>query len=287
MESLVKPLKTASVIAAASLALAAGLAGAPAASWADSTASFEKSETVYGTLLEDGSVDALYVVNQFDVEKAGTIEDFGAYDRVSNLTDQTDIAVSGDKQTMRVSEGVFWYQGDIVRGALPWTFDVAYTLDGSEVSAAELAGATGRVGIRVHIAANPEVTDIFSQAYLLQVSLSAPADSCSNCAVSEGGTIVNAGSNRRVSFTVMPGQDADLAFEADVEDLEMSGLSISGALAAPDIEVGSFASADNGAVKGVLFSLTTPGIETPEVKTEVVEEPEKNFLERTMALFGL
>ena len=272
---------------ATSVALAATLALAPAAAWANGNAVFEKSEAVYGMLSSKGAVEELYVVNQFDIEKAGTLEDFGDYDRIENLTDKKEISTSDDKQTVEVDEGVFWYEGDIDDGDLPWKFDVHYTLDGSEVAADKLAGATGDVGVSINVVPNPEAAEAFSKAYMLQVSFTAPAKRCKNCAVSEGGTVVNAGSDRRVSFTVMPGKEASLTFTAEAEHFEMSGLSISGALASKDVEPASFASAENGAVEGVVFSLSTPAIEVPEEKAEVAAEPEKNFIERVLALFGM
>lgn len=272
---------------AAALALSLGLAATPLPAHAETAALFEKSETVYGSLDASGAVQNLYVVNQFDVEKGGLIEDYGNYDRVENLTNFEEIATDDEKHSIEVEDGIFYYQGDIQDGSLPWDFDITYMVDGKEVPEGLLAGQSGRLKISIDIEADPDAADLFKSAYVVQASFSIPTDRCDNITVSEEGTVVNVGSDRKVSYTVMPGQAAHLTFEADVDDFEMSGISFSGAAAAKDMEMRSFMSPENTGVAQVLFSLSTPELEIPEVEEAVEEEPEKGFIERLLALFGM
>ena len=274
------------------LALSCALA-APAQAWGAAPAVYGKDENVYATLAYNGEVTDLHVVNQFDVAASGSIEDAGSYDKVSNLTSDAAIESAGGTQTVHAEEGVFYYQGDIDGGALPWDFDITYWLDGREVAAEELAGAEGRVEVRVASSLNDAVPAQFGQTFLLQIALTVPADVCRN--IDPGtGAIADAGSDRRITYTVMPGQNADASFSADVEGFEMGSISIAGASVVPSgsasgaaPELISFTSPGNDEhIERVQFAMTTDAIEAPEVEVEVPEEPERTFIERVLALFG-
>lgn len=262
--------------------------------FAESTAIYEKDENVYGTLAGDGETEALYIVNEFDVTNGGTIEDHGDYDTVANLTDMSDIKSSDGLQTISVDKGMFYYQGNIENGDLPWDFGITYTLDGQEVEADSLAGESGHLVIHITSSPNDAVDAMFFRTYMLQVSFSVPAEDCSNISAGSG-TIADAGENRQITYTVMPGESGDLTFEADVDDFEMSAISIAGASMASSIaastgmaiEPESFTSSENGNTEHVQFALTTQAIEIPDEVVPVEHEPEKNFFERVLALFGM
>lgn len=221
---------------AAACALATMLAGsicaAPASALAavdvNDDAVYEKNETVYGVLRQDGSLDGLYVINQFDVEEAGTVTDYGTYDSVENLTSTEAIKVEKGKQIFEVEQGEHYYQGNLGMADLPWDVQISYTLDGDQVSPSKLAGADGRVGVFVSIAPNESVDPVFYDNYLLQVSFTVPADACTDLDTAGGGSIAIAGEDRQISYTVMPGQGADLSFVADATSFEMSGITIAG-----------------------------------------------------------
>lgn len=80
----------------------------------------------------------------------------------------------------------FYCQGDLSeKTELPWTVSVAYYLDGNEVSADELGGATGDLKMVLSIApieAGEDTSDeeqrlaSYADAYLLQASASSDAD---------------------------------------------------------------------------------------------------------------
>lgn len=289
---LTKPIATATSGGCAALLALACLLGAPASAHAAAEAVYEKDETVYATLEHNGSVESLYVVNQFDVLSAGIIKDAGAYDRITNLSDTDPITTADDVQTIEADEGVFYYQGDIVNGNLPWDFDITYALDDRKVDATKLAGKDGRVEIRLDSSVNENVDEQFPENYLLQVSFTVPADSCHNIDVGDG-TIVDAGADRHITYTIMPGQDADLSFRADAENFEMSAITVTGTPVAADANGKetppiSFMSSDNDDnIERVQFSLTTRAIEVPDPDPVVDEEPKQGFIDRVRALFGV
>ncbi|MDF2907756.1 MAG: hypothetical protein K0R34_3077, partial [Herbinix sp.] len=72
-----------------------------------------KSEVVYAKLSTEGAVNAVYVVNHYEVVKGGNITDYGNYSSVKNLSESTPIAIEGDKITLQAEEGDFYYQGNM------------------------------------------------------------------------------------------------------------------------------------------------------------------------------
>lgn len=184
-----------------------------------------KDEVVYGTLNANGDLNHIYVVNALEVIQAGEILDYGKYSSVKNLTDLTELDQEGQKVRMVAPEGKFFYQGNMKEDTeLPWDIKISYFLDGQDIEPSELAGKTGHVGITIDTAANQEVDSVFYDNYLLQVSLMLP-NTYKNIEAS-GGVIVNAGKSKQITFTVMPGKEANLTVEADVEDFDFQGVEI-------------------------------------------------------------
>jgi X-X-X-Leu-X-X-Gly heptad repeat protein len=188
-------------------------------------AEYVKDENVYGKLANNGEVESLYVVNQFNVTKPGKIVDYGTYNRVENLTDLKEIATENDSQTVAVEEGNFYYQGEIEKGALPWNIDVTYKLDGQDIKAADLAGKSGNLEIHMKTSKNEAVNSTFYDNYLMQISMTLSNQNCSNI-VAEGGTMADVGENKQITFTVMPQKEGDLTLTSNVTNFEMPGISI-------------------------------------------------------------
>lgn len=184
-----------------------------------------KDEVVYATLNASGSLENVYVVNTLEVARAGEIFDFGAYSSVKNLTDLTEISQEDQTVRMTAPEGKFYYQGNLEDNTeLPWAVSISYSLDGQEVEAAELAGKSGHVEISIDITGNDQVDTVFYENYLLQVSLLL-SNVYQNIETS-GGMVANAGKNKQITFTVMPGKEEGLSVSADVEDFEFQGVDI-------------------------------------------------------------
>lgn len=209
------------VVAAYSEGLSAGaapeLTGTPA--------TYEKTEVVYASLAADGQVEAAYVVNQFDVESAGDVEDFGNYEKIANLTDEGALAHEDDAVSFVADEGVFYYQGDMAKAQLPWDVSLSYELDGREVSAEEIAGATGALAMHLTTKAVEDVDASFAESYMLQVTFTLNGDTTSDIEA-EGATVASSGRNRTVAFTALPGENADCLLTAQVRDFEMTGVQI-------------------------------------------------------------
>lgn len=194
---------------------------------ADETAVYEKTEVVYATLSAAGALEDVYVVNQFDVETAGRVLDYGPYADVSNLTDQSAIGFDGEAASFDVPEGVFYYQGNVEASSaeLPWKVDVDYFLDGAAVSVEELAGRSGKLRVHVGTEAAEGVDPAFGASYMLQISFTLNGDTTSGIEA-DGATVASSGRDRTVAFTVLPGRDADCTLVAQVSDFEMNGIQV-------------------------------------------------------------
>ncbi|WP_421383206.1 YhgE/Pip domain-containing protein [Bacillus salacetis] len=184
-----------------------------------------KDEVVYATLNASGELDNIYVVNTLEVAKAGDVLDYGEYSSVKNLTDLTDITQEGQKVELEAPEGKFYYQGNMDKDTeLPWDVTVSYLLDGKKVKPEELAGKTGHLEISVDVKENKEGDSVFYENYLLQVSLALP--NTYQGIEAPDGMVANAGKNKQITFTVMPGQEDTLSVEANVKDFEFTGVEI-------------------------------------------------------------
>jgi putative membrane protein len=184
-----------------------------------------KDEVIYATLNAEGNLDHIYAVNTFDVARAGMIVDYGRYSSVKNLTSLKDLNQEGQKIEMEAPEGKFTYQGNMSdETELPWDVKVSYMLDGQKVDPSELAGKSGHLEIEIETSENMGGDSVFYENYLLQVSLSLP-NAYENIEAGDG-MVANAGKNKQVTFTVLPGKEKKLKVEADVKDFEFKGVEI-------------------------------------------------------------
>lgn len=220
---------------------ASGNAGSAAV--ADISGSAEKKEVVYATLENTGATESVYVVNVFeggaDVADK-TIQDFGEYEQVVNLTDTSKLTQLSDSVVLTMPEGEFSYQGTTSNTQIPWNISMKYSLDGQEVSPDELAGKSGSFELNITTSQNSSVDSRYFENYLLQITCTLPMDVAKNVKT-EQGSIALSGSDVTVSFMVMPDKDGNVSLSADVSNFEMAGISFAAipfsmALDFPDTE---------------------------------------------------
>lgn len=186
---------------------------------------YSKYENVYAKLSAEGVASDAYVVNHFSVKEAGDIVDYGNYETVKNLTTLNEMQVNRESVGFYADGGEFYYQGQMENAELPWKFSIRYELDGKSVTCEELAGKDGRLKIIFQSEKNEKVKGDFYDNYLMQISVTLNCEKAANI-VADGATVADAGADRQLSFTVLPGSDADFTVEADVKDFSMSGFSI-------------------------------------------------------------
>lgn len=186
-----------------------------------------KNEIVYARLESDGSMDGIYVVNHFEITKAGLVTDYGDYAKVYNLTDTNQIDITSGVINFNASEGNYYYQGNTTSPDLPWIFDIEYRLDGTLMVPQEIGGQSGALEIHFSSRANANVDSTFYDNYMLQISVSLDTDKSSNI-VAPNAIFASAGKERILSYTIMPGKDANFTIKADVDNFTMAGIEITG-----------------------------------------------------------
>lgn len=184
----------------------------------------KKEEIVYAILDNSGAVNGIHVVNSFTDRD---IVDYGNYTNVKNLTTTDEISTNGDCITFQTNTDKVYYQGDLETKDIPWDIAIHYFLDGTEYTAEEIAGKSGQLKITISITENAACDSSFWDGYALQASLSLDTNKCTNIQA-ENATIANVGSNKQLSYIVMPGKGADYTITASVEDFEMDAISING-----------------------------------------------------------
>jgi len=183
-----------------------------------------KEEVVYGILSLDGSVNNLYIVNIFN---GGAITDYGKYSDIRNLTTSEKFTQKGEQITINTNAKKFYYQGTLEKKELPWDIAIKYFLDDKEISGRSLAGKSGKLKITMSIKQNNEINSTFFNNYALQIALALDNKLCSNIKA-DNATVAEAGSNKQLAYTVLPGNDMDISVTADVHDFEMEAITVNG-----------------------------------------------------------
>ena len=184
-----------------------------------------KDEVVYATLDNNGEAIEAYVVNILDVEERGNFTDYGAYSSVENLSTTDELVSKNGAVSGWAEEGKFYYQGNIDYAKLPWIIDIKYFLNGNEITADNLAGKSGELKINVKTSKAPNINSAFYDHYLLQIAITLSTLKCTEIEA-KGATIANAGTDKQINFTVLPGKDGDNTVTAKVSDFSMSGIGI-------------------------------------------------------------
>lgn len=215
--------KAAPVLLTVTLAGNSILGGTPATAFAAEDTQ-EKEEVVYAVLDTSGKVDGLYVVNSFT---SNDVVDYGSYENIKNLTTTDEITQDGDRISFHTDADKIYYQGDLKTKEIPWNIEIHYMMDGTEYSAEDLAGKSGKLEITMEITENKNCNDSFWDGYALQASLALDSKKCTNIEAPDA-TIANVGSDKQLSYIIMPGKGANITITADVEDFEMDAISING-----------------------------------------------------------
>lgn len=193
-----------------------------------------KEEVVYGILNTDGSVNGVYVVNIFD--QKGNITDYGNYSSVRNMTSKDALALDNNKVTFANTNDKLYYEGTLKSQELPWNISVKYFMDGKEYSADDIAGKSGGLTIKINITQNENCNSSFYKNYALQTTVTLDTNKCSNI-VADNATIANVGSDKQLTYTILPNKGADITITAQVNDLEMEAIAINGVQLNLDIQI--------------------------------------------------
>ena len=197
------------------------------------TAPSAKEEVIYAMADASGKVTDAEAVNIF---AGGDIVDYGDYSAVKPLNTNDTITQNGDQIAFSSTAAKVYYQGTMKNAALPWNISIRYYLDGKEYAPQDVAGKSGALEIRFSVTKNESCGGSFYDDYALQASFTLDTERCQNI-VSNGATVANVGSDKQLTYTILPGKGIDTVITADVTDFEMDAAAINGVRLNLDVDV--------------------------------------------------
>ena len=223
-------------------------------------AAVHKDEVVYVSLDPQGQPEQVYVINAFEADEAAQVTDEGRYDQVMPLKEVEGFQFQDNQAAFTMQPGRFSYQGNLDSTALPWLFDLSYTLNGQPVQAENLSGADGALSIRLAIKVNEDLR-AYADALTLQITFTLDGDRCFNIE-SEKATYALAGGNRTLSFVALPGQSAEYDITCQVVDFAMADVQLAGVRMGMDAQMYQDVAASSlvgspleGAVSGLMRNM--------------------------------
>ena len=177
----------------------------------------EKDETVYVLVGADGSVKKIIVSDWIkNALGSASVADKTELSDIVNVKGDEAYSVNGDNMKVWDAEGNdIYYQGNIEK-ELPVDLRVSYTLDGSPISVAELAGKSGKVTIRYDYQNNQYSTvDIDGKPekiyvpFAMLTGMMLDNDVFTNVEV-KNGKLINDGDHTIVAGIAFPGLQSNL-----------------------------------------------------------------------------
>ena len=140
-------------------------------------------ETVYVNLDLYGTAEEVNVVKALSPNGTSEYTDYGAYQKVLNMSDRTEPVLGEDSVTWSFPEGRkerFYFQCSMEpeQTALPWTFDVSYKLNGVPVEGEALAGASGLVELHIQAKPNETAAEYYRNNMILLAAVPVDMEKC-------------------------------------------------------------------------------------------------------------
>ena len=185
-------------------------------------------ETVYVNLDLYGTAEEVNVVKALSPNGTSEYTDYGAYQKVLNMSDRTEPVLGEDSVTWSFPEGRkerFYFQCSMEpeQTAFPWTFDVSYKLNGVPVEGEALAGASGLVELHIQAKPNETAAEYYRNNMILLVAVPADMEQCYSLEA-EGAQMQNIGGSSFAVFTVLPGEEGDFTVRIGTDCFESIGI---------------------------------------------------------------
>lgn len=189
--------------------------------------SVSTDEAVYVNLDYYGKPGNINIVKGCDLNGIGQFTDYGSYEKVTNMTNETKPSVSGDSVSWSLPQttGRFYYECTPKSGTvtLPWNFDVSYKLNGVPTDAGKLAGASGLVEIDIKTTPNKSAPDYYRNNLLLQVgTVVKMKDTLS--VEAPGAQVQSMGDYKAVLFAGLPGEETTDTIRIGTKSFESIGI---------------------------------------------------------------
>lgn len=181
----------------------------------------DKSETVYAVMDADGNTTDVSVSEWLKNEdKANHLSDYSNLKNIKNTSGDEKVSRDGNKLVWAAKGKDIHYTGDY-DGELPVNVKVSYYLNGTKVSADEIAGKKGNVKIRFDYDINDSVKEngySLTRPYAIVSAVVLSNDNFTNVTVNNG-KAVNDGNSTAVVGIALPGMSDNLQInELDIPD---------------------------------------------------------------------
>ena len=185
-------------------------------------------EAYYATLDYYGALKEGGVVKSYELRGAKSIEDFGSYDEVINLSDDTQPAVTDGHVTFDFKDAApdrFYFEGKGSKpfDEMPWTLNLTYRLNGVPTKAEDLAGTQGLIEINIDAVPKEEVCDYYKNNCVLQAVAAFNADDILSLEA-PGAQVQLIGNMKVVLFFAMPGETEHFTIRVGSDDFSFSGV---------------------------------------------------------------
>ncbi len=185
-------------------------------------------EAYYATLDYYGALQEGSVVKSYQMNGTSSLKDFGTYDEVENLTDNTQPTVSDSAVAFDFGAHVpdrFYFEG---KGAapfasLPWNLGISYRLNGVAARAEDLAGKQGLIEINVDAYPSQTASDYCKNNCVLQAVAVFNADDILSLEA-PGAQVQLIGNLKTVLFLAMPGEEQHFSILVGSDDFSFSGM---------------------------------------------------------------
>lgn len=181
----------------------------------------DKSETVYAVMDADGNTTDVSVSEWLKNEgKSNNLSDYSNLKNIKNTSGDEKMSRDGNKLVWAAKGKDIHYTGDY-DGELPVNVKVSYYLNGTKVSADEIAGKKGNVKIRFDYDINDSVKEngySLTRPYAIISAVVLSNDNFTNITVNNG-KAVNDGNSTAVVGIALPGMSDNLQIdELDIPD---------------------------------------------------------------------
>lgn len=188
----------------------------------------EVDESVYVNMDYYGGISDISVVKGCFLNGNTTIEDYGDYDEIINMSDRTEPTVENGKVTWNLEDTdtqYFYYEckSEDLKTKVPWDIDISYRLNGVEARGEDLGGAQGLVSTRIHVMPKEDIPDYYKNNMILicgtlvdmknTLSIEAP-----------GAQLQTLGTEKAAIFLALPGEDSEFRIDVGTDSYESMGV---------------------------------------------------------------
>lgn len=184
-------------------------------------------ETMYVNVDYYGKKSKINVVKGCSTNGVVQYTDYGVYDKVVNMSNDTEPVQGDGTVTWQLPKGNnrFYYQCTMPQDSfeLPWDFDVSYKLNGVQADAASLAGASGLVEIRVKAEPNKKAKAYYKNNMMLSVVVPVDMEKCYSVDAPSS-QLQSVGNQTMAVFAALPGEDGDFTVRIGTDSFENVGV---------------------------------------------------------------